>query len=68
MPPRENPVTVPSVARGDQMVRLELQIPASWKRWLEEAARARALSVGAIVRLCIRDLMLQRPRDEKPAA
>ena len=47
------------------MVDLHFQLPRSWKRWLEEAAQARAMSVGALVRQCIRDLMIRR-REESP--
>lgn len=39
---------------------LRVRVPPDWKRWLEEAADARAIPVAALVRLCIRALMIQR--------
>lgn len=40
------------------MLVVVVRVPAQWKRWLEEAAEARGLSVAALVRVCIRDLMI----------
>jgi hypothetical protein len=60
MPTRNTPVPVPDATRVEPWVRLELLVPAPWKRWLEEAAKVRAISVGALVRQCIRDLMIRR--------
>jgi len=48
-----------SVRDTDPMVELRVHVPRSWKHWLEGAAEARALSVGALVRQCIRDLMIR---------
>jgi predicted HicB family RNase H-like nuclease len=39
---------------------LRVKVPPEWKRWLEEAAAARAMSVAALVRQCIRGLMIAR--------
>lgn len=39
---------------------LRVRVPREWKVWLEEAADARALSVAALVRQCIRSLMITR--------
>jgi hypothetical protein len=39
---------------------LQVRVPPEWKIWLEEAAQARALSVAALVRQCIRVLMIAR--------
>lgn len=60
MPPRKDAVSSPPETRVDPWERLELLVPRSWKRWLEEAATARAMSVGALVRQCIRALMITR--------
>ena len=60
MPARKPAVSTPEPARVEPWVRLELLVPAPWKRWLEEAAKVRAISVGALVRQCIRDLMIRR--------
>lgn len=60
MPTRKPPVPAPDASRVEPWVRLELLVPAPWKRWLEEAAKVRAISVGALVRQCIRDLMIRR--------
>ena len=62
MPPRNPAVTVTDSlpAEPESWVRLELLVPPAWKRWLEEAAAARAISVAALVRQCIRDLMIRR--------
>lgn len=40
-----------------------VRVPPDWKRWLEEAATARGLSVAALVRQCIRALMITRHDD-----
>ncbi len=45
---------------------IKVPVPPEWKRWLEEAAGARAIPVAALVRLCIRDLMIRR--HEAPAS
>jgi hypothetical protein len=39
---------------------IRVAVPPEWKAWLDEAAKARALSVAALVRQCIRELMLSR--------
>jgi hypothetical protein len=39
---------------------LRVRVPPDWKEWLEDAARHRALSVSALVRQCIRELMIAR--------
>ena len=39
---------------------LRVRVPPAWKTWLEEAAAARALPVAALVRQCIRALMITR--------
>ena len=39
---------------------IRVPVPPEWKRSLEDAAQARALSVAALVRQCIRNFMLQR--------
>jgi hypothetical protein len=55
------PTRKPSVADPvDAWVRLEILVPGSWKRWLEDASRVRATSVSALVRSLIRDLMIRR--------
>jgi hypothetical protein len=60
MPTRKPTVAATEPERGEPWERLELLVPASWKRWLREAATARAMSVGDLVRQCIRALMIQR--------
>lgn len=39
---------------------LKVPVPPEWKTWLEDAAAARALPVAALVRQCIRALMIRR--------
>ena len=39
---------------------IAVRVPPEWKAWLEEAAQARALTVAALVRQCIRNLMITR--------
>lgn len=39
---------------------LRVRVPPQWKVWLEDAASVRALSVAALVRQCIRALMVTR--------
>ena len=59
--PRANadpPAAPPVVSERWPVVRVP--VPPSWKLWLEEAAEARALSVAALVRQCIRGLMISR--------
>lgn len=56
MSPRKTTVGSPE----DPWERLELDIPGSWKRELEKLAQARALSVAALVRQLIRELILRR--------
>lgn len=53
-----DPVPAPVVVEG--MVSIKLLIPRSWKVWLDEAARVRGLSRAALVRQCIRGLMIER--------
>lgn len=57
-PPKTEPVAATNVV--EPWVELRVKVPADWKRWLEQAAHARALSVAALVRQCVRELMLQR--------
>lgn len=47
---------------------LRILVPAQWKRWLQEAASVRGLSVSALVRQCIRELMIERHRYRDRAA
>jgi len=55
-----DPPSAPPVA-SERWPVVKVPVPPEWKRWLEEAAAARALSVAALVRQCIRALMIQRP-------
>lgn len=60
---RPEPATVPPAApetESEAWPVLRVRVPPTWKRWLEEAAEARALPVAALVRQCIRDLMIRR--------
>lgn len=55
------PVSAASPPRASELWPvLAVRVPPDWKRWLEEAARVRGLSVAALVRQCIRDLMIRR--------
>jgi len=55
------PVEVPPDApESEHWPILRVRVPPDWKRWLEDAAAARALSVAALVRQCIRALMISR--------
>jgi predicted HicB family RNase H-like nuclease len=59
--PRQRPAVVPPTSRASEVWPvLAVRVPADWKRWLEEAAGARGLSVAALVRQCIRELMIRR--------
>ena len=49
-------------ARGGSWVTIKFKVPPDWKRWLDEAAQARATTVSEICRQLIRQLMLGRPR------
>lgn len=46
------------------MVPIRVLVPLQWRTWLDEAARARGLSRAALVRQCIRSLMVERHRAE----
>ena len=59
------PVEVPAAAVERWPV-VKVPVPPAWKRWLEEAAEARALSVAALVRQCIRALMITRHDQDGP--
>lgn len=61
--PSELPA-VPAVS-DEPWVEIRVKIPAPWKRWLEEVAEIRALSVSAIVRQCIRTLMIEFRKDRE---
>jgi predicted HicB family RNase H-like nuclease len=49
-------------AESPHWPKIVVRVPPEWKAWLEEAASARALSVAALVRQLIRELMLERHR------
>jgi hypothetical protein len=60
---RPDPAAIPASApelESERWPLLRVRVPPDWKRWLEEAADARALSVAALVRQCIRTLMIAR--------
>lgn len=50
----------PDAPEDERWPILRVRVPPEWKRWLEEAAAARALPVAALVRQCIRALMITR--------
>lgn len=50
----------PAAVSGRHTAELRIRVPVDWKRWLEEAALVRGLSVSALVRQCIRGLMIER--------
>ena len=54
------PLTPLDAPEAPHWPRIVVKVPPEWKRWLEEAAAARALSVSALVRQCIRALMITR--------
>lgn len=57
----EEPATVPpDIPESPHWPKIVVRVPPEWKRWLEEAAEARALSVAALVRQLIRGLMIER--------
>jgi hypothetical protein len=64
MPPaNKEPTTGPPAAVervAEPWPVLKVPVPPEWKRWLQDAADARAIPVAALVRLCIRALMIQR--------
>lgn len=55
--PADTPAELHEVEAWPKLV---VRVPPSWKVWLEEAAAARALTVAALVRQCIRGLMITR--------
>lgn len=57
------PAAPPEGSPGEPWVPIRFKVPASWKRWLQEAADHRALTVSALVRQLIRNLMLERHGD-----
>lgn len=61
--PRATPDPSPAPRPSDRWPTLKVPVPPEWKQWLEEAAQARALSVAALVRQCIRALMVTRHDD-----
>jgi hypothetical protein len=61
--PTELPLDADAVG-SERWVELRIKVPSLWRDWLREVAEARALSVSAIVRQCIRDLMVRRHDDE----
>jgi len=62
--PRTRPAPATASARESELwPKVVVRVPPDWKRWLDEAARARGLSVAALVRQCIRELMLTRHRN-----
>jgi hypothetical protein len=50
----------PGLPENPEWPKLVVRVPPDWKRWLEQAAEARALPVAALVRQCIRALMIER--------
>jgi hypothetical protein len=59
--PRQHAASTPPASRSNEpWVRITVSIPPAWKRWLDEAAAVRGLSVAALVRQCIRGLMVTR--------
>lgn len=66
--PAKVPVAAPEAAppvESEAWPVLRVRVPPDWKRWLEQAADARALTVAALVRQCIRSLMIQRHEGER---
>ncbi len=58
---RRDPAAVPpEIPESPLWPKIVVRVPPEWKRWLEEAAEARALTVAALVRQCIRSLMITR--------
>lgn len=43
------------------MYRLQTRIPWAWKRRLDELAEERAVSIGDVVRIFLRDALYERP-------
>lgn len=63
--PRARPVPAPVPAAAPEQVSarwpvVRVRVPPDWLTWLDEAARVRAISRAALIRLCIRELMRQR--------
>lgn len=61
--PRIRPDDVPAaegVPESPHWPIIPVRVPPEWKVWLQEAASARGLSVAALVRQCIRSLMITR--------
>lgn len=49
------------VPRASQdWVTLHVPVPRQWREWLKEAAFARGVSMTALVRMLIRNLMIER--------
>jgi hypothetical protein len=62
---RDEPAGVPPDSPESSLwPKIVVRVPPSWKVWLEEAAEARALTVAALVRQCIRALMITRHEGE----
>lgn len=55
-------VVPPDLPESPKWPKIVVRVPPDWKRWLEEAADARALTVAALIRQCIRALMIERHR------
>jgi hypothetical protein len=56
----EGGTNAPDVSESPKWPIITVRVPQEWKTWLEEAAEARALTVAALVRQCIRSLMVTR--------
>lgn len=54
------PALVPIDPPASNMVPIKLLVPIAWRTWLDEAAKVRGLSRAALVRQCIRGLMVAR--------